>query len=72
MVFIVGALIANVLEKSKTDKMARRIFPVSFTLLRKIFKLIQEHWLAEINLKFRPKFNLLCILFVNKDVGRYG
>merc|ERR1711990_24616 len=33
MIFIVAALIANVLEKSKTDKTARWIFPISFTLL---------------------------------------
>merc|ERR1712062_953312 len=37
MIFIVAALIANVLEKSKTDKMARWIFPISFTLLRVIY-----------------------------------
>ena len=52
MIFIVAALIANVLEKSKTDKMARWIFPISFTLLRKIFKMIQEFGLNENTLKF--------------------
>ena len=52
MIFIVAALIANVLEKSKTDKMARWIFPISFTVLRELFKMIQEFELNQNTLKF--------------------
>ena len=76
MIFIVAALIANVLEKSKTDKMARWIFPISFTVLREIFKIIFpkcpiHHSRVRIESKHFEiplKFNLFCILYVNEDV----